>query len=150
MAIVPDFQIPTLEENNLSWKWVKRDSMKLLIHNSNPLSLMDEVSMEDILDETFVGLNPEETPNYNKVLYNLFAQYGRKPTISTIYRSDYAIKSVYRGLDGIFITDDFFDYDQTAEITKISLEGHKNGMVCAYKNKSRNEYVARLVDVFGE
>jgi DNA-binding transcriptional LysR family regulator len=146
IIFVPHFERYTLDEAKMPWKWAAKSNCIVIVPKGNRLWERKFLTMEDIKDETFVELDPDIRPDYQRDLNELFERYGYKPKIGKIYKNAYSLRLVYNMTDGLLLTDRYMDFNESISIKKIPLKDHYNGIICSWNPKIRTPYTLKFID----
>lgn len=87
LAITNEMEIPYLQEHGLQWDKLCDTSVTVYIPDGNPLFSEEEITVEQLKNQSFVSLDAKMHPFYNRWLFTLCASWGFVPQISCYFRT---------------------------------------------------------------
>lgn len=149
IIFIPDFEHYELDRLHLPWKWVAKSDAQILVSKKHRLADRSSLTLDDIKEESFVIIDNSQNPNYLEFLNDLYRTQSFTPKIGKKYFSTNAIRTISK-LDGILLTDDFFDYQNKQETCKIPLEDCQNGIICTWNEPFRTKYIRKFIEMIGK
>lgn len=147
LVFLPHFEHYFLDEQHIPWKWAAKDHVYAYLPKGHPLAKKPRLCLRDLKDEGLVILDEAHNPNYVKDIYELFASEGLTPNIAGAMRNAYTIRAVGRDLKGIIIADAYFDFTENVHTTRIPIDGHENGIICAWNPDGAKGCIQRFLDM---
>lgn len=147
IIFIPDFEHYNLDRAKLPWKYAARANIQIIVPVDSPLAEQSELTMEEIMEKSVTALDPDTNPNFVRSLKELYAEYGRKPKLGQMYKSNFQIRYAQIGEDCIHITDDFWSYHEDNFSKKIPLKGHFNGVICTWDPHSSKKCLKQFLDI---
>lgn len=151
VVLIPDFDHYSLEESDLAWKWASRTSSYIYLSRSHPLADKESVTMEDLLDQSFVILKRGHSDSHYQDLKNRFAPFDVQPKVLLSLPNVFDIKSYYRsGGEAIFFANYNFDDLSGPNFVSIPVEGQYSGIVCGYKVTNQKPALKKFIETLSE
>ena len=149
LIITGRYEHKVLEQMGFGWKNYVNVPNLVIMHRDNPLAQRETLTMEDLKDEEFVMLAPSDNASYFERIYLLCAKHGFQPKISGFmptFRS--MITTLIQNQKGVVISNPFISGADHPDLRAFELQGTNAGMVVAWKKKTTNKYVQKLVELF--
>ena len=141
----PDFLRYSLETEPFMWKYAVRDRARLIVPYGHRLSDRTEVTLQDISDETIVGIDNPIAPDYYRFLQEEFQRIGKEPKIGKTYKSSSTIRDIHDVKDALIITDAYFDYRLTSDTLQIPIRDLKAGIICGWKKTNNRQIMQAFI-----
>ena len=149
LIITGRYEHKVLEQMGFDWKSYVSVPDLVIMHRSNPLARRETLTMEDLKNQEFIMLSPSDNASYFERIYLLCGRYGFQPKISGFmptFRSMMA--TLLQNQKGVVISNPYISGADHPELRSFELRGTNAGMVVAWKKKSTNPYVQKLLELF--
>ena len=142
-----DYEIPTLDKLGLCWKAVADSpNLQITVHEDNPLSQKERITVEDLRDEDFIVPAPTLHQSYIDLLFDLCRPYGFKPKISvTVPNFRSVITTMLRTHSGILMANRFIYDADSAKVKNFQLDNTYSRLIVAWKNNPMKPGVTDFV-----
>lgn len=131
-----DYEVPTLDKLGLSWKSIADSpNLQITVHEDNPLSKRDRITVEDLKDEDFIVPTPTLHQSYIDLLFDLCRPYGFKPKMSiTVPNFRSIITTMLRTHSGIMMANRFIYDADSPHVKNFNLENTYSRLIIAWKD----------------
>ena len=112
---------------------------------SNPLAMRESICFEDLRQQRFLIISPEESPAYYDYVRDLCQAHGFEPQVARFVGNTHGLFSALQRDDEVIICDRYFrDYDNPI-ITKFPLPEVQSGLVGIWKRSNPNRYIDSFI-----
>ena len=112
---------------------------------SNPLAKKASIRFEDLKQQKFLIIAPEESPAYFDYVRELCQSHGFEPQVSRFVDNSHGLFSALQRDDEVIICDRYFRDYENPSITKFPLPGVQSGLVGIWKHSNPNRYIESFI-----
>ena len=117
---------------------------------SNPLAQKQAIRFEDLQQQRFLIISPDESPAYYDYVRKLCLSHGFEPQVARFVGNTHGLFSALQSDDEVIICDRYFrDYNNPL-ITKFPLPDVRSGLVGVWKKNNPNRYIDSFVQFLRE
>ncbi len=118
----------------------------IIMSVDHPLASKEDLNLHDFKDETFIMLNPDESPNGYTGIIDLFKYAGFTPKrIKHVSNAESIVLTVESG-EGVALMDNTVRLYRLEKFRKYELENGRVSSVIAWKDDNRNPALALFYD----
>lgn len=132
--------------DDFDWAQVSSCPKSVCMLKSNPLSRLDSITFDDLIDQSFLLVSPSDSPAYAGYVQQLCRSHGFEPKISRYIHNAHGLFSSMQGDDEVIICDKYFRDFENPMVKCFDLPDTLSGMIAVWKKSNQNPYIQSFVN----
>jgi hypothetical protein len=140
------FEAQNMDES-CRWERINVCPKSVCMLKSNPLAKKAALTFEDLKNQRFVMISPDESPEYCNYVFGICKDHGFTPKIARYATNAHGLLSTLQAEDEVVVCDVILRDFNSPFIASRNLPGLESGMIAVVKKSNTNPFIKPYIEL---